>query len=200
MEFPATGGCIPSASFRTVKLLRYVRPLDFFVLACEVIFILFILYYSIEEVIEVRTGLWTSSRIKCLSFQKLYTCWSFKTFVCDFFRENHRTILTEFLFKQIRKHKLSYFKSIWNWLDIIVIAISIICTIFNVYRTVSVGSKLKTLLEDENKYPDFDFLSYWQQHFNYAVAITVFLAWIKVKIVSIYFFRFFCQVSITKKT
>lgn len=40
-EFPATGGIIPSWSFRTVKLLRYVTPMDFFVMACEFIFAFF---------------------------------------------------------------------------------------------------------------------------------------------------------------
>ena len=53
VEFPATGGAIPSWTFRTVKLIRYVTIGDYFVLACEAIFCLFILYYSVEEIIEV---------------------------------------------------------------------------------------------------------------------------------------------------
>jgi len=51
---PATGGVVPSWNLRTVKLLRYVTPADYFVLACEIIFCLFIVYYCIEEAIEVR--------------------------------------------------------------------------------------------------------------------------------------------------
>jgi len=54
-ELPATGGVVPSWSLSTVKLLRYVTPGDYFVLACEIIFMLFIVYYMIEEAIEVRT-------------------------------------------------------------------------------------------------------------------------------------------------
>ena len=54
IEFPATGGAIPSWTFRTVKLIRYVSAGDYFVLACECLFALFIFYYIIEEVIEVR--------------------------------------------------------------------------------------------------------------------------------------------------
>lgn len=46
---------LPSTSFKTVKLLRYVTPSDFFVLACEVIFCAFIVYYVVEELIEIRT-------------------------------------------------------------------------------------------------------------------------------------------------
>ena len=53
-EFPATGGVIPSAKFRTVKLLRYVDAKDYFIMSCEFIFIAFIIYYIIEEALEIR--------------------------------------------------------------------------------------------------------------------------------------------------
>ena len=53
-EFPATGGAIGSGVFRTVKLIRYVTPFDYFVLACEILFVCFILYYTIEEILEVK--------------------------------------------------------------------------------------------------------------------------------------------------
>jgi len=54
VEYPPTGGAIPSYTIRTVKLLRYVSSLDFFVLACECFFCLFIVYYIIEEILEVN--------------------------------------------------------------------------------------------------------------------------------------------------
>lgn len=63
-EFPATGGVTPTWTFRTVKLIRYVTPMDFFVLACEVFFILFIVYYSIEEALEVWTCFFFLSQFK----------------------------------------------------------------------------------------------------------------------------------------
>jgi polycystin 2 len=53
MEFPPTGGALPLTEYRPVKLLRYVRPSDYFVLACECIFLLFVTYYSIEESLEI---------------------------------------------------------------------------------------------------------------------------------------------------
>ena len=53
-EFPPTGGVLASSSFRTVKLIRYLTPMDYFVLACEIIFILFLVYYSIEEALEIK--------------------------------------------------------------------------------------------------------------------------------------------------
>jgi len=54
VEFPATGGAIPSWNFRTVKLIRYVSAMDFFVMACECIFVLYIIYYFVEECIEIK--------------------------------------------------------------------------------------------------------------------------------------------------
>ena len=53
-EFLATGGVLTSMTFHTVKLLRYVNPFDYFVLACEIVYICFIIYYIIEETIEIR--------------------------------------------------------------------------------------------------------------------------------------------------
>lgn len=132
VEFPPTGGAIPHWTLRTVKLIRYVSVMDYFIMACEFIFCLFIFYYMIEEAIEIK------------------------------------------------KHKFSYFKSFWNILDILVIAIAIVCVAFNVYRTLKVDELLKDLLSKPDQYSDFYFLSYGQSQFDNAIAIAVFLAWIKI--------------------
>ncbi|KAL5965302.1 Polycystin-2 [Taenia solium] len=52
-ELPPTGGILINSEFRTVKLLRYVRTQDYVVLVFECFFLLFIVYYIAEEVIEV---------------------------------------------------------------------------------------------------------------------------------------------------
>ncbi len=65
MEFPATGGVVPSYSIRTVKLIRYVTTFDFFVLACEGIFCAFILYYLIEEILEFN-------KMRCAYFKNFW--------------------------------------------------------------------------------------------------------------------------------
>ncbi|CAG5121215.1 unnamed protein product [Candidula unifasciata] len=132
IEFPATGGAIPSWTFRTVKLIRYVTVGDYFILACEIIFCLFILYYIVEEVLEIK------------------------------------------------KHKLEYFKGFWNVLDICMVIISVVCVGFNIYRTLEVNDKLTDLLKDPTVYSDFERLSYWETRFSNAVAIAVFVAWIKI--------------------
>uniref|UniRef100_A0A8C5PXA5 Polycystin 2 like 1, transient receptor potential cation channel n=1 Tax=Leptobrachium leishanense TaxID=445787 RepID=A0A8C5PXA5_9ANUR len=54
VEFPATGGAIPSCQIRTVKLIRYVNGWDYFIIACEIIFCVFIFYYVVEEMLELR--------------------------------------------------------------------------------------------------------------------------------------------------
>lgn len=131
-EFPATGGCIPHSSFRTLKLIRYVTPFDYFIMACEAIFLLFLIYYSIEEFIEIK------------------------------------------------KHKLAYFKEFWNILDIVVILLGVVCVVFNLYRTVTVGKLLKGLLDNPNQYANFEVLGFWQTQFNNIVAIAVFVSWVKV--------------------
>lgn len=68
-EFPAVGGVITSSNFRAVKLIRYVETFDYFVLGCEILFIMFIIYYTIEEILEVRT-----IRKKRKSLLLLYRC------------------------------------------------------------------------------------------------------------------------------
>ncbi|XP_065152797.1 polycystin-2-like protein 1 [Paramisgurnus dabryanus] len=54
VEFPATGGAITSYQIRTVKLIRYVTNWDYFVMGCEIVFCVFILYYIMEEILEFR--------------------------------------------------------------------------------------------------------------------------------------------------
>ncbi|XP_053358417.1 polycystic kidney disease 2-like 1 protein [Clarias gariepinus] len=54
VEFPATGGAITSYQIRTVKLIRYVTSWDYFIIGCELVFCVFILYYIVEEILEVR--------------------------------------------------------------------------------------------------------------------------------------------------
>ncbi|XP_003787312.2 polycystic kidney disease 2-like 1 protein isoform X1 [Otolemur garnettii] len=54
VEFPATGGAIPSWQIRTVKLIRYVSNWDIFIIICEIIFCIFIFYYVVEEILELH--------------------------------------------------------------------------------------------------------------------------------------------------
>lgn len=65
-------------------------------------------------------------------------------------------------------------------MDVIVILIALVCIAFHIYRTITIENKLNTLLDNPNRYLDFQFLSYWQTQFNNIMAIAVFFAWVKV--------------------
>uniref|UniRef100_A0A8C2HKT8 Polycystin-2 n=1 Tax=Cyprinus carpio TaxID=7962 RepID=A0A8C2HKT8_CYPCA len=129
VEFPATGGAVTSWQFQTVRLIRYVSSWDYFVGMCEVAFCLFVLYYLVEEVLEIRL------------------------------------------------HRLRYFKSLWNCLDVLIVAVAII---MNICRTSAVSHRLHFLLENHSTYPNFEPLARLQVHFNNLAAVIVFLSWVKL--------------------
>lgn len=67
VEFPATGGLLTSWQFQTVKLIHYVSTFDYFLAACEIVFCIYILYYIVEEFLEIRNH--------CLHyFHSLWNC------------------------------------------------------------------------------------------------------------------------------
>lgn len=66
---------VPSWHFQPVKLVRYITAFDFFLAACEVIFCVFVLYYAVEEILEIRI------------------------------------------------HRLHYFRSFWNCLDVVIVVV-----------------------------------------------------------------------------
>ena len=52
-EFPPTGGLVKGIDMRTVKLVRYVNNSDYFTMGFEVIFSILVLYYCVEELLEL---------------------------------------------------------------------------------------------------------------------------------------------------
>ncbi|XP_013358211.1 PREDICTED: polycystin-2 [Chinchilla lanigera] len=147
VELPATGGVVTSWQFQPVKLIRYVTPFDFFLAACEILFCFFILYYAVEEILEIRI------------------------------------------------HKLRYFRSFWNCLDVVIVLLSGTAIGINIYQTSSVEGLLH-FLQDQNTFPNFEHLASWQMQFNSIAAVTVFFVWIKLfKFIS--FNRTMSQLSTT---
>ncbi|XP_069023979.1 polycystin-2 isoform X1 [Embiotoca jacksoni] len=132
VEFPATGGVVTSWQFQTVRLIRYVSSWDYFVGVCEVAFCLFILYYVVEEALEIRM------------------------------------------------HRLHYFKSLWNCLDVLIVALSVVAIIMNITRTAMVGNLLKGLLENYTAHPIFEPLANLQVQINNMAAVIVFFSWVKL--------------------
>ncbi|XP_016849278.2 polycystin-2 isoform X2 [Anolis carolinensis] len=132
VEFPPTGGLLTSWQFQPVKLIHYISTFDFFLAACEIIFCLFIIYYVVEEILEIHI------------------------------------------------HRLFYFRSLWNCLDVLIILLSVAAIGINIYQTSAVDRMLKELLENQNSFPNFESLSYWQTQFNSIAAITMFFVWMKL--------------------
>jgi len=62
----------------------------------------------------------------------------------------------------------------------VVILIAICCAVFAIYRTAEVSKKLDSLLARPDEYPDFTSLAYWQVTYDSALAIMVFICWVKV--------------------
>ncbi|XP_029453870.1 polycystin-2 [Rhinatrema bivittatum] len=148
VEFPATGGLVPSWQFQTVKLIPYMSTFDFFLVACEIAFCLFVLYYIVEEILEIRI------------------------------------------------HQLYYFRSLWNSLDVAIVVLSVVAIGIYVYKASAMEEVLKRLLEDQNTFPNFEPLAYWQIQFNNVAAVAVFFAWVKLfKFIS--FNRTMSQLSTT---
>jgi len=58
LEFPPTGGVMASYRFLTLKLIRYVTGYDYFLLAMEGLFIAFTLWYTFEEIVELKVTGW----------------------------------------------------------------------------------------------------------------------------------------------
>ncbi|KAG8134386.1 hypothetical protein E2320_007498 [Naja naja] len=132
VEFPPTGGLLTSWQFQPVKLIHYISTFDFFLAACEIVFCLFVIYYVVEEILEIHI------------------------------------------------HRLFYFRSLWNCLDVLIITLSSAAIGLNIYQISTVDKLLKKLLEDQNSFPNFEPLAYWQTQFNNVAAVTMFFVWIKL--------------------
>uniref|UniRef100_A0A670Z240 Polycystin-2 n=2 Tax=Pseudonaja textilis TaxID=8673 RepID=A0A670Z240_PSETE len=132
VEFPPTGGLLTSWQFQPVKLIHYISTFDFFLAACEIVFCLFVIYYVVEEILEIHI------------------------------------------------HRLFYFRSLWNCLDVLIITLSLAAIGLNIYQISTVDKLLKKLLEDQNSFPNFEPLAYWQTQFNNVAAVTMFFVWIKL--------------------
>ncbi|XP_014651282.1 PREDICTED: polycystic kidney disease 2-like 2 protein [Ceratotherium simum simum] len=131
-EFPATGGILTSWQFYSVKLLRYVSYYDYFIASCEIIFCIFLIVFTIQEI------------------------------------------------KNMKEFKWAYFKSIWNWLELLLLVLCFVAVFFNSYCNIQVFLLLGQLLKNTKKYSDFYFLAYWHIYYNNILAITIFFAWIKI--------------------
>uniref|UniRef100_A0A8D2D566 Polycystin 2 like 2, transient receptor potential cation channel n=1 Tax=Sciurus vulgaris TaxID=55149 RepID=A0A8D2D566_SCIVU len=81
--------------------------------------------------------------------------------------------------KKVKEFKSAYLKSIWNWLELLLLLLCFTAVFFNIYCNVQLFLLLGQLLENTEKYSDFYFLAYWHIYYNNIIAVTIFFAWIK---------------------
>ncbi|XP_055245084.1 polycystin-2-like protein 2 isoform X10 [Gorilla gorilla gorilla] len=82
--------------------------------------------------------------------------------------------------KKIKEFKSAYFKSIWNWLELLLLLLCFVAVSFNTYYNVQIFLLLGQLLKSTETYSDFYFLACWHIYYNNIIAITIFFAWIKI--------------------
>ncbi|XP_065591144.1 polycystin-2-like protein 2 [Cyrtonyx montezumae] len=81
---------------------------------------------------------------------------------------------------KMKRLKMEYFRSAWNWLDMLLIVVSIFAIGFNIYCTTEVSLLMEEFLSNAYVYPDFYFLAFWQVIYDNMIAVNVFLAWLKI--------------------
>ncbi|XP_026952518.1 polycystin-2-like protein 2 isoform X6 [Sagmatias obliquidens] len=80
---------------------------------------------------------------------------------------------------KIKEFKSAYFKSSWNWLELLLLVLCFVAVFFNSYCNIQTSLLLGQLLKSTEKYSDFYFLAHWHIYYNNIIAITIFFAWIK---------------------
>uniref|UniRef100_A0A8C6AQ38 Polycystin-2-like protein 2 n=1 Tax=Monodon monoceros TaxID=40151 RepID=A0A8C6AQ38_MONMO len=81
---------------------------------------------------------------------------------------------------KIKEFKSAYFKSSWNWLELLLLVLCFVAVFFNSYCNIQTFLLLGQLLKSTEKYSDFYFLAHWHIYYNNIIAITIFFAWIKI--------------------
>ncbi|XP_078087585.1 polycystin-2-like protein 1 [Mustelus asterias] len=145
VEFPATGGAIPSSEFFTVKLLRYVSNFDYFLAACEVIFCFFIINYLVQEAIELYT--YKKSYFKnfwnCLDF--LIVLFSLLAISYNIYRTIKVGLLLEQLLENSDAYQNLYFLAYWQNRYNVIIAFTVFIAWIKIFKYISFNMTMTQL-------------------------------------------------------
>ncbi|XP_062443711.1 polycystin-2-like protein 2 [Rhea pennata] len=180
---------LPKSKQESVEKLVFLRQNSWLTRGTRVVFIDFSLYNAninlfcvIRLVVEFPAtgGVLTSSHIYSVKLLRYVTYYDYFLASCEI---TFCLFVITFIIQEaikITKLKTEYFRSVWNWLNILLVVISILAIAFNIYRTVEVSLLMEELLSNSFVYPDFYFLASWQVHYNNMIAVNVFFAWIKI--------------------
>ncbi|KFV50508.1 Polycystic kidney disease 2-like 2 protein, partial [Tyto alba] len=192
MALYGSGGYIftlPKSKKESMEKLQFLRQNGWLTRGTRVIFIDFSTYNAnlnlfcvIKLVVEFPAtgGALTSSHIYSVKLLRYVTYYDYFLASCEII---FCLFIVAFIIQEtlkIVKLKKDYFRSAWNWLELLLLGASILAITFNIYRTVEVSLLMEELLSDAHVYPDFYFLAFWQVRYNNMVAINIFFAWIKI--------------------
>ncbi|XP_010123541.1 PREDICTED: polycystic kidney disease 2-like 2 protein, partial [Chlamydotis macqueenii] len=192
MGFYSSGGYIftlPKSKQESMEKLVFLRQNSWLTRGTRVVFIDFSTYNAninlfcvIKLVVEFPAtgGALTSSHIYSVKLLRYVTYYDYFLAACEVaFCLFIVTFVIQEAIKMV-KLKKKYFRSAWNWLDLLLLVVSILAIAFNIYRTVEVSLLMEELLANDEVYPDFYFLAFWQVLYNNMIAVNIFFAWIKV--------------------
>uniref|UniRef100_A0A8C8A310 Polycystin 2 like 2, transient receptor potential cation channel n=1 Tax=Otus sunia TaxID=257818 RepID=A0A8C8A310_9STRI len=180
---------LPRSKQESMQKLAFLRQNSWLTRGTRVVFIDFSTYNAnlnlfcvIKLVVEFPAtgGALTSSHIYSVKLLRYVTYYDYFLASCEIiFCLFIITFIIQEAIKMV-KLKKEYFRSAWNWLELLLLGTSVLAIAFNIYRTVEVSLLMEELLSDDRVYPDFYFLAFWQVRYNNMVAINVFFAWIKI--------------------
>ncbi|CAF1423747.1 unnamed protein product [Adineta steineri] len=151
-EFPAVGGIVTSSKFRAVKLIRYVNVFDYFVLSCEVLLLLFVVYYTIEEILEIVSVKYAyfKSVMNCMDLIVIilsYVCMSF-----NIYRQVQvNSLLDQLLVKQTRQFSDFTFLCYWQYQFNNLISTTIFLAWIKIFKYISFNKTMTQLSETLTK-------------------------------------------------
>ncbi|NWW44920.1 PK2L2 protein, partial [Pedionomus torquatus] len=192
MGLYSSGGYIftlPQSKEKSLEKLVFLRQNNWLTRGTRIVFIDFSTYNAninlfciVRLVVEFPAtgGALTSSHIYSVKLLRYVTSYDYFLASCEI---AFCLFIITFIIqeaKKIIKLKKKYFESAWNCLDVLLLVVSVLTIIFNIYRTAKVSLLMEKLLSDPNEYPNFYFLAFWQVFYNDLIAVNVFVAWIKI--------------------
>ncbi|XP_009639527.1 polycystic kidney disease 2-like 2 protein [Egretta garzetta] len=180
---------LPKSKRESAEKLEFLRQNGWLTRGTRVVFIDFSTYNAnvnlfciIKLVVEFPAtgGAFTSSHIYSVKLLRYVTYYDYFLASCEI---TFCLFIITFIIQEaikIVKLKKEYFRSAWNWLDLLLLVVSILAIAFNIYRTVEVSLLMEKLLSDAHVYPNFYFLAFWQVLYNNMIAVNIFFAWIKI--------------------
>ncbi|NXR13418.1 PK2L2 protein, partial [Semnornis frantzii] len=180
---------LPRSKEESIEKLEFLRQNSWLTRGTRVVFIDFSTYNAninlfciIRLVVEFPAsgGALTSSHFYSVKLLRHITYYDYFLASCEISFGFFTLVFITRDAVKIIKLKKNYFRSAWNCLNLLLLLVSILAIAFSIYCTVDVSLRLEKLLADPHTYPDFYFLAFFQVLYNTTIAVTLFLAWIKV--------------------